>query len=1723
MSMNQSYLSNLKYGYDFVVTTTQASINSGLVGFMAEGKQPVKCMCFLANESGNLAEQVTLEELLEKTKNINPFDIPTDTPIDDDRIKSLNEARFCVGIKIQIGIPPGVLPKDLPPIVELGNSPSNVRFNMFCSEFTVIQYQPAGGYRKEGSWKVWSQPPSKPWHIQTEVNLVVADLNKELDTPYFRDHPDEMKALQRQLDNISAEAFSLQQLYFDLDNAALQAVPVLEGIPPGSDAATALEKSFIGLYSKTSKERGWPLVSVAAVMESIDTSQLQLTAFERQISQLRDDRGVVVQNTTPLQRSVTMLDHLCAVNNKPLPAASSFSWNWMLPTEVDQQSGVISVNRNSVAALFLPYVVKTAKANCPLCKVAAEAHWWAPAGDVNIMEITTGQRLTTISINESGEKVITIEYSDKQKKEAREVFYCAIEVAPTYVCDVYFKDTTIVTVQRLRVHLWLCIDGDQAALYPYDKTRTDTYSISVGQAGNLRISTQGPPKVEDRSSSPTPPANWAESIINWVTQLNNTISRLKEKLGDLEKISSHSISLNKLHNFIFPGAKTFVYKSVNFSDHQDLVCAITYVDSNQKRRLLRDARGANPSDSNEYSPGLTLTHSSEMMENYAQGQIVSPTEKFEALQTDKGLSMLFSLDTSGVLCVIQEQSGLALALEVGDTDWLFISLANSSSDTSWILDPAWTLVNFDAVGENPSKISIVGIMFAETIRDGQYLIVDINRLGYPGKNIARYHIDPSKSTGRFWVKTDVPVDIESGEYQSCIGRVKGPYIPGVNTDGIYTIGQAGGAPQLVYSPVENVFGSGPPQSRRFGLPGGILPSAIASARHTDPSSPLNSFTDLFSVGGRTLYRFAADEQQDNATAQPLVTHDTLYGTDQLYATIHNHVTTLWGVNSSKEVYYISCHTSHLDQPGSWSAVVPVLKDIERISPYTNRAEGSNTIFASGNGKLFRLIQASRTNAKMWRSQEIIIPSPSKAKPLSFNSYTTTLVAKGDNGLPAGDLELNISTDSSTPFYINGIYHIIGPTPVTILTDRTGTVTIVEASNDLSAAILTVAIPNDTISYIIDPTRDVFSKIASLKSEDALRNASYPTLITAGGILGNPRTAPLIKPSTSGKDLEVIATRMGILKDIWDNMKPPSTTSRLRLKPTHPGVVPTTLYYACPRDGSILDHVAMAAGDLFRWLRSGVQAVINIIKDAATNAWHFVATIAGKVYRAVLNSVEAIVGAVEWVFHAIETKIEQLVAFVKFVFEWDDIKRTYDTIHSFATMAIKYHIVTLSEIKRLFDRDIRKYERELADWAGLGDLLPLPSPPYYTGAVSPMKYQTASSMLFATHFKNNVAQLAVIESKATTDVAQKTIDNLLQVVSNEGQILSPVYVKLQELTKPIESMNVLDCFKAIIGILGEKVLSSARAVGDELLDALIPMEPAIYDFLETTIHIPVISDILEKIGVPRMTVLDLFLWIGAVSFTVVYKLSKKVAPFPDPRHVDAIKSASSWNELAELFGQTADPKTQTKMNAAALPQEVKKVVHNAGHASAGFLIFIGNFLDELEANSPSGENPFSLPTAIIGVAGAVLGGATDILVPDEPIEDETVSALARATTAMRLLSKILFCGPVQKRLAVSTSEFSALAVGDGRATSAIIDSILVMPQLLVASWHLYELSKKPDSDKRKAGILGEVATLTSCASRISYAVAANDNDCSNKQAAIVNVLDCNVATGGLQTAIAFLVE
>ena len=80
-----------------------------------------------------------------------------------------------------------------------------------------------------------------------------------------------------------------------------------------------------------------------------------------------------------------------------------------------------------------------------------------------------------------------------------------------------------------------------------------------------------------------------------------------------------------------------------------------------------------------------------------------------------------------------------------------------------------------------------------------------------------------------------------------------------------------------------------------------------------------------------------------------------------------------------------------------------------------------------------------------------------------------------------------------------------------------------------------------------------------------------------------------------------------------------------------------------------DSILVDLGDLFSWLESGIESVIDFVEDAAEGVWYLVATIAGQIYHGVLDCVEKIVAAVTWIYNAIKVVIEDIIAFLEFLF------------------------------------------------------------------------------------------------------------------------------------------------------------------------------------------------------------------------------------------------------------------------------------------------------------------------------------------------------------------------------------------------------------------------------------------------------------------------------------------
>src|SRR5580658_2018387 len=292
--------------------------------------------------------------------------------------------------------------------------------------------------------------------------------------------------------------------------------------------------------------------------------------------------------------------------------------------------------------------------------------------------------------------------------------------------------------------------------------------------------------------------------------------------------------------------------------------------------------------------GNSISYSSELMQNFVQGQVMDPQDNFEALLTSTGLSLLFYQSSAGVFNVAQEAvassttgwttqdlstsliqsqfpglsgvvvktfeavsepgGSITLAMVVNNPnvnptagqDTLFLSLGNSSTDLSWVSSPVWTSFPYDSSSEDAgvsnATLNIEGVFLG----DGGDIVwvgedsshqnvygpcIVVDALS-SGGSISRFFIDPTKFNGYAWCFHPLAAELTPGQYQTCLGHGRNA------AEGLYTSGTVDSDAQFVFTPLYNFNPKIAPESAVLSVPSpeqgaNLTANALAACRNAD--------------------------------------------------------------------------------------------------------------------------------------------------------------------------------------------------------------------------------------------------------------------------------------------------------------------------------------------------------------------------------------------------------------------------------------------------------------------------------------------------------------------------------------------------------------------------------------------------------------------------------------------------------------------------------------------------------------------------------------------------------------------------------------------------------------------------------------------------------------------------------------------------------------------------
>ncbi len=132
---------------------------------------------------------------------------------------------------------------------------------------------------------------------------------------------------------------------------------------------------------------------------------------------------------------------------------------------------------------------------------------------------------------------------------------------------------------------------------------------------------------------------------------------------------------------------------------------------------------------------------------------------------------------------------------------------------------------------------------------------------------------------------------------------------------------------------------------------------------------------------------------------------------------------------------------------------------------------------------------------------------------------------------------------------------------------------------------------------------------------------------------------------------------------------------------------------------------MSCRDAINWLKNAYNDVKTHFIQVVDGVYNFFIDIAGQLYTFVLDSINTVVSAVEFVFNKIKVFIEDLIKWLGFLFKWADIIRTHNvlknTFKQFAGYSIQQIDVTKEKLVELF----RVLEEKIDHWSGLVPNIP----------------------------------------------------------------------------------------------------------------------------------------------------------------------------------------------------------------------------------------------------------------------------------------------------------------------------------------------------------------------------------------------------------------------------------
>ncbi len=937
---------------------------------------------------------------------------------------------------------------------------------------------------------------------------------------------------------------------------------------------------------------------------------------------------------------------------------------------------------------------------------------------------------------------------------------------------------------------------------------------------------------------------------------------------------------------------------------------------------------------------------SQLMTNHAAARPVDARNTFAVAEDSSGNPMVFAIGTDGVLRLLTVagltgagwiETDLSSALGAGmivttfaisqspnGTITLGLAAAVSTAATATTMyvspplpnDPHafdWTTAGSKLVARPwaTGPIEITDILIGGDDNNGLPLVIAVAESA--GK-VGRYQVNPNTGDSSWmWTPFVFPDSVNlDGMRAMAVGQVFGD-------QGVFALYDVGSDQRLEFTSLPD------PKFHKTSNYAFTIPSGMTSI---DVVPGSGNSSDLF-VAGAGVLLFSASGSASSVVCTPAQAGNIT----RLVTRSDGTTTSVWAIAGDEHALYTS------RSAGQWRAPIPLRDSTTQIAAMRSRVRRNNQVFfVTGDQRLGYFWQDPKTS--MWT--ETIVPLADTGSAITYDTYTTRIAVTDAAANPALFQTLQLATSQLTYLTVNGVSHLTGPdAAASVTTDESGCITVVTPTATISSGILHLSGVGDAV-IDINPAASVLNGLGAITKGDDLKAAVF----TSGPKSGQPVLANPPPDQTLDAAASAVSRLIGMSSTLPADGSPTAAIHARTRAADAPaltlaspvaagdawgmtlGAQPAYLDGSAASSmlGSLGDTIDAAAGDVLHWIENAGAAVESFFIEGVEDAWRFVVQIAGEVFEFVLDALEHVASALNWVLkNVLGIDLAAIIQWLGFLFDWDDIKLTHKVLVNMANHSVDFGEAALAALATKVTNGFEWLKQQVATM----------EPPGHandqvrsTGANQQSSLSaTQSRFVGAAHTDPSAdwgryhmvhgggLDMTPPRQQPTdpmtafyTDIIEPTIASMMETFQNIGSDISAGFNGDMTVAQMFQALGA----DALIGVLDalEKVVVGIIEFIEDLVEMLRQGANAVID-------VPFFSALYREIADADLTILDLIALIVAIPATIGYKLLTGEAPFATG--TDGLDDPSTtWQEAFALLGADTSVPAPAPVAAGGAP-------------------------------------------------------------------------------------------------------------------------------------------------------------------------------------------------------------